>query len=204
MAIQQQKRTYFVNSQVPREYCQSRIGAKSMREDICPGLSEAGLMARHGLSPEGLKRLFKEPVHAKIVTHQDLYRRFPSYRERTDQLKQRRARRVGLSVHLPVCDVGSTSFGIVRDISTTGLRVAGIKYQVGDVTTFQLPIDVFMNADPLLVIAKCRWVSEKGKERKYFVAGFELVDLSAADLKVLKQFINLLLLSKSGEWSTVS
>ncbi len=107
-------------------------------------------------------------------------------------------------MRLPVCDVGSTRLGIVRDLSETGLRVAGIKYQVGDVTTFQLPIDVFMNADPLLVIAKCRWVSEKGNERKYFVAGFELVDLSPADRKVLKEFINLLLLSKSGEWNTAT
>jgi hypothetical protein len=30
------------------------------------------------------------------------------------------------------------------------------------------------------------------------------VDLSPADLEILKQFINLLLLSKSGEWNTVS
>jgi hypothetical protein len=201
MAIQQQKRTYFVNSQVPREYCQSRIGAKSMREDICPGLSEAGLMARHGLSPEGLKRLFKEPVHAKIVTHQDLYKRFPSYRERTNQLLRRRARRVHLSVRMRVRDVGSTSFGIVRDVSETGLRVAGIKYEAGDVTVFQLPIDVLINADPLSVIAKCRWVSEKGKEKEYFAAGFELVGLSPAGGVVLKKFINLLLLSKCGKWT---
>ncbi len=181
-----------------------KISAKLMREDIRSGLSEVELMAKHGLSLKGLQTLFKELVHAKIVTHQYLCERFVSYRERTDQLRQRRAPRVGLSLRLPVCDVGSTSFGIVRDISETGLRVAGIKYQVGDVTTFQLPIDVFMNADPLLVIAKCRWVSEKGNQRRYFVAGFELVDLSPADRKVLKEFINLLLLSKSGEWNTVT
>jgi hypothetical protein len=181
-----------------------RISAKSVGEDIRSGVSEAELIAKHGLSPEGLQGLFKELVNGKIVTHQYLCKRFSSYRERTDQLKQRRARRVGLSVSLPVCDVSSMSFGIVRDISETGLRVAGIKYQVGDVITFQLPIDVFMNADPLLIIAKCRWVSVKGNERRYFVAGFELVDLSAADLQVLKQLINLLLLSKSGEWITVT
>ncbi len=181
-----------------------RISAKSIREDIHSGLSEAELMAKHCLSLKGLQKLFRELVHAKIFTHQDIYKRFVSYRERTDQTKQRQARRAGLSLRLPVVDVGSTRFGIVRDISETGLRVAGIKYQVGDVTTFQLPIDEFMNADPLLVIANCRWVSEKGKKRKYFVAGFELMDLSPADLKVLKQFINLLLLSKSGEWNTVS
>jgi hypothetical protein len=181
-----------------------RISAKSMRDDIRSGLSEAELMSKHALSPKGLQRLFKELVHAKIVTHQDLYKRFASYQERADQLKKRQARREGLSVRLPVCDVGSASFGIVRDISEKGLRVAGIKYQVGDVATFQVPLDVFMNADPLLVIAKCRWVSEKGNKRKYPVAGFELVDLSPAGQKVLKQFINLLLLSKSGEWKAGS
>jgi hypothetical protein len=181
-----------------------RISAKFIREDIHSGLSEAELMTKYVLSLKGLQKLFRELVQANIVTHQDIYKRFASYRERADQLKQRQARRAGLSLRLPVCDVGSTSFGIVRDISETGLRVAGIEYQVGDVTTFQLPLDVFMNADPLLVVAKCRWVSEKGKKRKYFVAGFELVDLSPADLEILKQFINLLLLSKSGEWNTVS
>jgi hypothetical protein len=167
-----------------------------VREDIRSGLSEAELIAKHGLSLKGLQRLFEELIRAKVVTRQDLYKRFPSYRERTDQLKQRRTRRVDLSVPLPVCDVGSTSFGLVRDISETGFRVAGIKYQ--------LPIDVFMNADPLLVTARCRWISEKGNEKKYFVAGFELVDLSPVDRKVLKEFINLLLLSKSGEWNTIT
>ena len=148
------------------------INAKSVREDIRSGLSEAELIAKHGLSLKGLQRLFKKLVDTKIVKHEDLYNSFASYRERTDQLKQRRARRVDLSVRLPVYDLGSTSFGIVRDISETGLRVAGIKYQVGDVTTFQLPIDVFMNADLLSVIARCQWISQKGKENKYFVAGF--------------------------------
>ncbi len=179
-----------------------KISAKSMREDIRSGLSETDLMAKHHLSPKGLQSLFRKLVEAKIIKHADLYNRFASYRKRTDQLKRRKARRAELSVPLPVHDVGSTSFGILRDISLTGLRVAGIKYKVGDVRTFQLPIDVFMNADPLLVIAKCQWVSEKGNKRKYFVAGFELVDLSPADQKVLSEFINLLILSNSGEWYT--
>jgi hypothetical protein len=153
MAIQQQKRTCFTNSQVPQEYCQCRISAKSMREDICSGLSEAELIPRHGLCLKGLQRLFKQLLRAKTVTRQDLYKRFASYRERTNQLLRRRARRVYLSVRLRVCDVGPTSFGLVRDVSETGIRVAGIKYEVGDVTVFQLPIDVLINANPLSVIA---------------------------------------------------
>ena len=178
------------------------ISAKSIGADIRSGLSETELMAKYGLTLKRLERLFKELIHAKIVTHEDLYQRFASYRQRIDQLKQRQARRVSLSVRLPVYDVSSGSYGILRDISETGLRVAGIEYGVGDVTTFQLPIDLFMNADPLLVIAKCQWVSEKGNKSKYFVAGFELVDLSLADRKILNEFINLLTLSDSGQWNS--
>jgi len=180
------------------------ISASSISEDIRSGLSETELMAKHGLTLKGLQRLFKALVHAKIVTPEDMYERFASYRQRIDQLKQRQARRVSLSVRLPVYDVSSAKYGILRDISETGLRVAGLEYQVGDVTTFQLPVDEFMNAAPLLVMAKCRWVSEKGKEVKYFVAGFELEDLSLADRKILKEFINLLLLGDSGEWNSVT
>ena len=180
------------------------IGARSIREDIRSGLSETELMAKHGLSLKGLQRLCKQLVQAKIVAHEDLYIRFPSYRERTDQLRQRKARRVGLSVMLPVYDVSSASYGILRDVSETGLRVAGIEYEIGDVATFQLPIDSFMNADPLLVLAKCRWVSEKGTKNKYFVAGFELVDLTSTDRKILNEFINLLTLSDSGQWNSVA
>ncbi|HTY25795.1 MAG TPA: PilZ domain-containing protein [Desulfomonilaceae bacterium] len=179
------------------------IRANSINEDIRSGLSETELMAKHRLTLKGLQRLFKELVHAKIVTHEDMYERFASYRQRIDQLKQRQARRVSLSVRLPVYDASSASYGILRDISETGLRVAGIEYEVGDVTTFQLPIDSFMNADPLLVIAKCRWVSEEGKKIKYFVAGFELLDLSSTDRKVLNEFISLLTLSDSGQWNSV-
>ena len=180
-----------------------RISAKPILEDIRSGISEAELMAKHSLPLKGLQRLFKKLVHSKVVTHEDLYERFASYRERTDQLKQRQTRRANLSVKLPVYDVSSAKYGILRDISETGLRVAGLEYRVGDVTTLQLPIDSFTNADPPLVIAKCRWVSEEGNKIKYFVAGFKLMDLSSTDRKILNEFINLLTLSDSGQWHSV-
>ncbi len=181
-----------------------KISAKSMRADIGSGLTELDLMAKYNLSPNGLLRLFRELVKAKVITHQELYGRFAWYQERTDQITQRRARRASLSLRLPIYDLLSRSFGIVRDISVAGLRVAGMEYEVGDVTTFHLPVNVYMKAEPLLVIAECRWASKKTQENTYFMAGFELMDLSPAELRVLKRFINHILLSKSGEWKTVS
>jgi hypothetical protein len=181
-----------------------RINAKSMLKDIGSGLNEIDLMAKHNLSPDGLLRLFRELVKAKIVTHQDLYKRFAWYQEKADQIKQRRARRASLSLRLPIYDILLRRFGILRDISVTGLRVAGIEYRVGAVTTFHLPTDHFMNLDSLLVIAECRWVSEKKQKNRRLMAGFELMDLSPADLRVLQRFINHVLLSKSGEWNILS
>ena len=181
-----------------------KISSKSMRDDIGSGLSELDLMVKHDLSPNGLLRVFGELVKSKVVTHQELYRRFAWYQERTDQIRQRGARRASLSLRMPIYDVISRSFGILRDISVTGIRVAGIEYEAGAVTTFHLPVNAYMKAEPLLAVAECRWASSRNQRNTYFMAGFEFMDLSPADVRVLKLFINHILLSKSGEWKTIS
>lgn len=175
-----------------------RIKAKLIRDDIASGLTGLDLMKKHDLSLNGLLRLFRELVRAGIATRQELYERFAWYKKRTDIPNRRKARRASLSLRLPIHDILSRQSGTLRDLSVTGLRVARIEYQVGDITTFYLPTDIFMNADSLLVVAECRWVSRKNQN---IMAGFEFQDLSRADLRVLQRFINSLLLSKSGQWN---
>ena len=75
-----------------------------------------------------------------------------------------------MSLRLPIHDILSRKFGTLRDVSVTGLRVAGIEYQVGDITTFYLPTDIFVNADSLLVVADCRWVSRKNQKTSWLVS----------------------------------
>jgi hypothetical protein len=178
-----------------------RISAKLIRDDIAAGLTELDLMAKHDLSLNQLLKLFRELIKIGAVTHEDLYERFATYQERTDQPNRRKARRASLSLRVPIQDIMSGKLGTLRDISLTGLRVAGIEYQIGDDTTFYLPTDIFMNADSLLVVAECRWVSRKKQKDKQAMAGFEFQDLSHADLRTLQRFINSLLLSKLGQWN---
>ena len=80
---------------------------------------------------------------------------------------------------MPIYDLGTGSIGILRDISEKGLRVAGIDARVGQARTFQIPIDLFMQADPLLILAECKWAKPTGKIKEYVVAGFEILDLTA-------------------------
>ena len=97
----------------------------------------------------------------------------------------------------------ASATGILRDISEKGLRVAGIGANVGQAKTFQIPIDMFMQTDPLLIVAECKWVEIKGKTKRHPVAGFEIMDLSDRDRKSIKDFMGLLVLGESGEWKTI-
>jgi len=178
-----------------------RISAKLARDDIASGMTELDLMSKHDLSLNQLLKLFRELIKIGVVTHQEIYERFATYQERTDQPNRRNARRASLLLRVPIHDIMSGEFGSLRDISVTGLRVAGVEYQVGDATTFHLPTDIFMSADSLLVVAECRWASTKEPKNKNMVAGFEFQDLSVPDLRTLQRFINSLLLSKSGQWN---
>ena len=102
-----------------------------------------------------------------------------------------------LPFELIVYDITTSSIGLLRDISETGLRVAGINCNVGGERTFQLPVDIFMGADPLLIVAKCQWAKVRGKTMIYATAGFEMTDISDDDKMVLKTFVELLSILKS-------
>src|SRR5208283_4078127 len=145
----------------------------------------------------------KQLVACKAISQSELYEISSSYRDRVDRITGRTHPRADLAVRVPIYDIGSGSIGVLRDISETGLRVAGIESRVGQAKTFQIPIDMFMQAEPLLIIAECKWVEMKGRHRKYHVAGFEIMDLSETDSLVLRNFIKFLLLSESGEWETI-
>ncbi len=180
-----------------------QIQANEVVRDIRSGTEDNGLMGKYGLSRKGLETLYKKLLALKLITHDELYRVSSLYRQKLDRIMSRLHPRADLGVKVPVYDVISGKIGVVRDISEKGLRVAGIPADVGDERTFQIPVDMFINADPLLVIAECRWVTIKGKNRKYPVAGFELKDVSVNDGKLLKDFIDFLLLSKSGQWQVL-
>ncbi|MBI5251098.1 MAG: PilZ domain-containing protein [Desulfomonile tiedjei] len=182
---------------------QKRINGSEVLADIRVGMSESELRLKYQLSEKGIDRVFRKLVSTDAISRLELCSKYPAYKSRQDCIKQRQAPRAELTVPLPLYDIGSGSLGIVRDISTTGLRVAGIEAEVGEVKTLQLPVDLFIQADPLLICAKCAWVETRGNNKRYTVAGFQITDLSEADASVLECFINFLILGGSGEWQVL-
>ena len=139
-------------------------------------------------------------VAANVVTELELGERYPSHKEAIAGINLSRNRRVLLAFELIVYDVTTYSVGLLRDISETGLRVAGINCNVGEQRTFQIPVDTIMKADPLLVVGECKWLKVRGKIMPYPIAGFEIIDISDDDRPVLKRFVELSSIIKSGYW----
>jgi hypothetical protein len=179
-----------------------KIAGKQVLADIRSGMTEPQLKAKYGLSSRGIVRLFDRLTDSRLIKPSELFDRYPTYKKVVDNVKGRKDPRARLTVPMLVYDIDSSAMGVVRDISMTGLRVAGLKANIGDMRTFQIPVDMFMNTDPLLVIVECAWVKRK-ENKSYQTAGFKIVKLSDRDASVLKSFMDFLILSNSGEWQTI-
>jgi len=182
-----------------------KINIKELARDIRLGMTDPDLREKYRLSSNGLRTAFKKLLHAKAVKHSELYETSRTYREEVAYIRARSAPRAEIVDTIPVhiYDIDSSRKGFVRDISETGLRVAGISAVAGQTKTFLLSLDMFTQADPILVRAKCRWTKTRGKNLKYLVAGFEITNISDSALSELRMFIRSLTLSKSGEWATM-
>lgn len=174
-----------------------KISATQVVRDIRSGITQEELQEKYKIALHRVEKFFKRLVAANVVTESELAERYPSYKVAIAGINPSRNRRVLLPFELIVYDITASSIGLVRDISETGLRVAGKNCRVGDERTFQLSVDIFMEADPVLMVAKCQWVKVRGKTTKYATAGFEITDISDDDRKVLKTFVELLSILKS-------
>ena len=180
-----------------------QINGRNIIDDLRSGMIDRELQVKYRLSTNGLCRIYEKLVEREAISHSELSEWSPFYSLRAHYKESRSYPRVDLAIKVPIYDLGTGSIGILRDISETGLRVAGIDASVGQATTFQIPVDMFMQAEPLLIVAECKWVEIKGRQKKYPVAGFEIIDLPERDSQILRNFLKFLLLSESGEWQAI-
>jgi hypothetical protein len=180
-----------------------QINGGNIIDDLRSGMTDRELQVKYRLSTNGLCTIYEKLVDRGAISHSELSKWSPLYSLRTHYKESRSYPRADLASRVPIYDLGTGSIGILRDISENGMRVAGIDASVGQARTFQIPIDMFMQADPLLIVAECKWAKPKGTMKQYGVAGFEILDLPANDRNTLQNFITFLLLSESGHWKTL-
>jgi PilZ domain len=180
-----------------------QINGRNIIDDLRSGMTDQALQAKYRLSTSGLCTIYEKLVDREAISHSELSGWSPLYRLRTHYKESRSYPRADLNIEVPIYDLGTGSTGLLRDISEKGMRVAGIDASVGQARTFQIPVEMFMKADRLLIVAECKWSKPKGTLKEYVVAGFEIIDLPANDRNTLQNFITFLLLSSSGHWQTL-
>jgi hypothetical protein len=82
--------------------------------------------------------------------------------------------------------------GFVRDISESGLRVAGIEAKVGEVMSLAIPLREIATIGPVKFEAACRWSERKGTQGNLVVSGFEVTTISEKTRTRLQRLIEFL------------
>jgi hypothetical protein len=198
------KRKSLINSVLAEKH--RRIVSGQVLQDVRSGMGDAELKEKYKLSSAGLVRLLERMVDSNLISHSELSEISEAYRNKVGRIYGRRQVRAQISVPIPVHDMSSLSSsttGLLRDISLEGFRIVGIKCHVGDIKTFQLPLDMFTEAHPLILVGECSWVTQKVGEQNYWVTGYHMETVSDTDSDAITKFINFLLFTESGQWKTV-
>lgn len=168
-----------------------KVRANEVVADLRSGLDDEELMEKYDLPLKAFERVLQLLVREKAIGHEELYERSVLYRMITDTVTSRRSPRAYVPVALRVHSDAASQKGFVRDISETGLRVAGIEAEVGQSMGLYLPLTEISSSVPLEFTAVCRWAEVQGKNKKYVAAGFEITDISEIALKRLSELVHL-------------
>jgi len=103
-----------------------QINERNFLNDLRSWMATWELQVKYKLSAHSLQAIFKKLVESNAISHSELYEISPFYKARIDRIQGREHPRADLGVYVPIYDLGSGAIGVLRDISETGLRVAGI------------------------------------------------------------------------------
>lgn len=168
-----------------------KVSANQIVKDIRAGLGDEELMHKYELPFSALQRLLQMLIDENAMDHKELYDKSPTYRKITDVLTARRSPRAYVPIAIRVYSHEISQRGFLRDISETGLRVAGIQAQIGQSLRLSLPLKEISSWDPLELDAVCRWAETQGKTRKYLATGFEITYISYSSRERLRDLVNL-------------
>ncbi len=183
-------------------------GKRKIRLKECASLMRSGMgaaeLARHyRLSTGGVKKLLNTLVDAGVMSHQELCGCCGMYRRMAEGCEERTDPRLDLIVPVVVSDLDSSATGIVRDLAENGCRIAGIDCTLGELKRFRISFEALSNFNPITIGARCVWTSREGTHRPYTCAGFEITEISPEDSQSLTRFMDLLVMSHSGEWQAM-
>ncbi|GAH79090.1 unnamed protein product, partial [marine sediment metagenome] len=151
------------------------IRAKDFVEDFHCGMSNSDLLRKYRLSAKGLRSVFRKLLDAKVLSKDDILRRFLSTRGLRRMRSSRRFPRKRIRYPLLVCDAESPEVkGFVRDISEKGIAVEGIEAGRGDLRALMIRSNELSDTSTFEFVVECRWARKNEDSGEFPVSGFEI------------------------------
>jgi hypothetical protein len=167
------------------------IRARDFVQDIQCGMSNSGLRRKYKLSTKGLRTVFRKLLDARILTKNDILRRFLNTRSLRHMRNSRRFQRKRIQYPLVVCDAETPELkGFVRDISEKGIAVEGIEADRGDLRALAIPSNELAETSTFEFVVECRWARPATDDSGEFpVSGFEITHISTGAFEELMKLI---------------
>lgn len=155
-----------------------QIKTTDIVNDIRSGMTDVELMERYSVSSEGLQKAFRILVEAGSLEQKELYGRSPAQDDTVFIECLRELPRHYLAIAVTIHELTRPEVkGYVLDITEKGLGIAGIPARVGEMKTFVIPAEKFIESESIVFEAKCIWVQTKESEAQD-VAGFQITSIS--------------------------
>ncbi len=169
-----------------------KIKVKGFIRDFRSGTPDTELMAKHGLSREGLYMVYQRLIDLKAI-HADEVFGEPELRSKSvDPVHMREMERFCLDFELTVYEAAHPgNRGIVRDITEKGVGLSGISCSQGDHKVLMINPDKFMDISPFLFKGECVW-SDLDVVTRQVLSGFKVDEISDEDSDRLRQLIGFL------------
>jgi uncharacterized protein (DUF433 family) len=170
----------------------ARIKVREFLKDFRSGLTDAVLRQKYDLSRAGLDTLFKRLLDLKAINADELFGMPSEARGMAGSSESRKLERYCLDFLCTIYDLDNPELaGTVRDISEKGVGVEGIPSVPGDIMTFVVTPEEFLEVYSFQFRAECRW-NRIDENTLSHLAGFRIISISEQDLERLQTLIPLL------------
>jgi uncharacterized protein (DUF433 family) len=166
-----------------------QIDARDIVEDIRSGMPDSELMKKYDLSSEGLRFALQTLTDTQVITVEELYATSPSGHDTVFVENMRQLPRHHLAMAVDIYERKHPEVkGMLSNVTEKGIAITGMAARIGETKTFEIPAGDFIEADPILLEARCQW-AEKDKDSGEWLAGFEITRIPKKCLDDLRRLI---------------
>ena len=166
-----------------------QIDARAIVKDIRSGMTDSELMKKYDLSSEGLRFALQTLTDTEVIALEELYATSSSAHDTVFVENMRELPRHHLAMAVDIYESKHPEIkGLLSDVTEKGIGITGMAARIGETKTFVIPAGDFIEADPILLEARCQWAEEEIVTGEW-LAGFEITRISEKCLDDLRRLI---------------